>query len=590
MGVRTPEGRPEPAPLNSPPAASAVGLGLVVLVLLLANGRAIESGDTRSLARTAASLVTSGDLNLDEYEDVEFPFAREEGGHKVTVYPALSAVMAAPVFLAARFLYAFDEASVAYTGKLAASLFAATAAAVFFLTLGRRHPLVDARWAAVVLALGTSLWSTSQALWQHPAAVLWLCVAMLFLDKAEEDETWAGRAGLPIALMVAARHADVVLAAVIAAGIVIRWPRRTLALLAWGAPAAAFVALYNGLTFGALWRHGFSGSLGRFSEPWGVGQLGLLLSPAKGLLVFTPVVAVGIVGLFSQSRRRPFMAATLGLAFLAHLVFTGRWREWHGGESFGPRLMTDAVPLLLFFAPEGLAKLQGFGAALAALSIGVQALGAFAYDGRWERLFQRDEKRGTEAAGFAERPELWDAMRSPIAFHAARRVVLPALPVLKDGRLAVREHPVVLFGPTGSRFSFTDGIDEVVVKGADATAGDIHLQRGAYCEGGRLRLRGRWAGLFLRVRPIARMGELELRLAGQGTGVLYVGERSFWSAGARWREYPVNGPFRLRHRYLYADSGGADLVVTNGRDGSLVSLESVALLAPGDPDKPLQVP
>ena len=589
MGIRTPEGRPERTPLRSPPAASAVSLGVVIFLLLLANGRAIDSGDTRSLARTAASLVTSGDLNLDEYEDVEFPFAREEGGHKVTIYPALPAVMAAPVFLAARFVYAFDEGSLAFTGKLAASLFTATGAAIFFLTLGRRHPLVDARWAAVVLALGTSLWSTSQALWQHPAAVLWLCVALFFLEKAQEDEVWAGRAGLPLALMVAARHADVALAAAMAAGIAVRWPRRTLALLAWGAPALAFVAVYNGLTFGALWRHGFSGSLGRFSEPWGVGQLGLLVSPAKGLLIFTPVVLVGIVGLFSARRRQPWMTATLGLAFLAHLIFTGRWREWHGGQSFGPRLMTDAVPLLLFFAPEGLVRLQGFGAALAALSIGVQALGAFTYDGRWERLFQREEKRPAEGA-FAARPELWDVTRSPIVFHAVRRVLVPALPVLKDGRLVVREHPIVLFGPTGSRFSFTGGIDQVVVKGADATAGDVYLQRGADCEEGRLRLRGRWDGLFLRVRPVARLRELELRLEGHGKGALYVGERSFWSGSPRWREFTVSGPFRLRHRYLYADSGGPDLVVTTGRGGGVVSLESVALVAPGDPENPLEVP
>lgn len=591
MGVRTPpEARPERASIVSPPVASAFVLGLVFFLLLLANGRAIDSGDTRSLARTAASLVTSGDLNLDEYEDVEFPFAREEGGHKVTIYPTLSAVMAAPVFLAARFLYAFDEDGLAFTGKLAASLFAATAAAVFFVTLGRRHPLVDARWAAVVLALGTSLWSTSQALWQHPAAVLWLCVALLFLDKAQEDDAWAGRAGLPLALTVAARHADVALASVIAVAIAIRWPRRSLALVAWAAPAVALVGAYNALTFGAPWRHGFSESLGRFSEPWGVGQLGLLVSPAKGLLVFTPVALVGIVGLFMARRRQPWMASTLGLAVLAHVVFTGRWREWHGGESFGPRLMTDAVPLLLFFAPEGLAKLQGFGAALAALSIGVQLLGAFAYDGRWERLYQRDERKGAQAVGFAEHPELWDPRRSPIAFHAMRRVFVPALPVLKDGRLMVREHPLVPFGPTGSRFSFAGGIDDVEVKGADATASDIHLQRGALCEEGKLRLRGRWDGLFLRVRPLARLRKLELRLAGHGRGTLFVGERSFWSGPPRWREFAVSGPFRLRHAYLYADSGGADLVVTTGRGGGVVSLESVDLVAPGDPDKPLQVP
>ena len=38
------------------------------------------------------------------------------------------------------------------------------------------------------------------------------------------------------------------------------------------------------------------------------------------------------------------LAATCGAAALAHWIFVGRWLEWHGGESWGPRLMTDALP------------------------------------------------------------------------------------------------------------------------------------------------------------------------------------------------------------------------------------------------------
>jgi hypothetical protein len=565
-------------------------LAVVVFAVLLSNGRAIESGDTRALARTAASLVQDWDFDLDEYPDVEFPFAREgTGGRKFSIYPALPAVMATPAFLASRLLFGLDEEGVAFAGKLASSAFAALAAAVFFVTLARAHPAIDARWAAVVLALGTPLWSTSQALWQHTAAVLWLCVALLWMMRAGDDDAWAGRVGLPLALMVAARHADVALAAVLALGVALRWPRRIPALLAWGAPVAALVAFYQWHAFGSPWQHGFSGSLGRFSEPWGVGQLGLLLAPGKGLFVFTPVALVGLVGLLRVWRRERWLAATLGGAFVAHLVLSGRWREWHGGECYGPRLMTDALPLLLYFAPEGLAKLQAFGALLAALSVGVQALGALAYDGRWERLFQREVKP-REASGFAAHPELWDVGNSPIAFHAARRVILPSLPSLREGRLVIRQHPLVLFGPTGSRFSFTGGSDEVVVRGADNTAGDIHLQRGAYCEEGRLRLRGRWDALFLRVRPVARLRRLELRLSGHGQGTLYVGERSVWSPSPRFEDYAVSGPFRIRHPYLYADSGGGDLLVTTGRAGGVVSLESVALVAPGDPEKPLQLP
>jgi hypothetical protein len=44
--------------------------------------------------------------------------------------------------------------------------------------------------------------------------VLFLTLTLLCILRAEDDEAWAGRAGLPLALMVAARQiADVALAA-----------------------------------------------------------------------------------------------------------------------------------------------------------------------------------------------------------------------------------------------------------------------------------------------------------------------------------------------------------------------------------------
>jgi hypothetical protein len=584
MGVRTPPAeRPLRLRVVEPPLASAILLGLILFLGLVSNGRPIDSGDTRASERVAASLVQRGDLDLDEYLDVEFPFVREVNGHRVSVYPVLSAVLAAPVFALAKAAFALDETGMALAGKLSASAFSAVAAALFFLAVGRRHPVADARLAAVVLALGTSVWSTSQALWQHPAALMFLCLALLWALRADEDGRWAGRAALPLGLMVAARHADLALAAVLALALAARWPRRIPAMLAWGAPAVAFVLIYQWIYFGSPWRHGFSGSLGRFSEPWGVGQLGLLLSPAKGLLVFTPVVAVAAAGLVRAFRRgERWLAGSLAAAALAHWALMGRWSEWHGGESWGPRLMTDLLPLLLLFLPEGIARVGGFGAALAVFGIAAQALGAFAYDGRWERLYQRE--------GAAGQPELWDVAHSPLVYYATRRVVVPSLPALRAGRIVIRDNPLVLLGPKGSRFSFSGGEDEVVVKGADATAGDLHLLRGARVDDRKLRLRGRWDGMFLRVLPSARQRRLELRIAGHGKGPLYVGERSFWSGTTRFTDYPMDGGFRIRHPYAYAESGGPDLVITTGRGGGLASIDSVALVAPGDADSPLEVP
>ena len=105
--------------------------------------------------------------------------------------------------------------------------------------------------------------------------------------RAEADDRWAGRAGLPLAFAVAARYADVALVAVLAIGVAVRWPRRIPHLAAWAAPVAALVLAYHWALLRLALAPGPRAPR-RFSAPWGEGHLGLLVSPGKGLFVFTP--------------------------------------------------------------------------------------------------------------------------------------------------------------------------------------------------------------------------------------------------------------------------------------------------------------
>jgi hypothetical protein len=203
-----------------------------------------------------------------------------------------------------------------------------------------------------------------------------------------------------------------------------------------------------------------------------------------------------------------------------------------------------------------------------ALSVAVQALGALSYDGRWDRL-HAEGGRG-----------IWDPSRSPIVFQVRERVVRLALPSLEGRRLVVREHPLVVAGPTGSRVVFRE--HGPVVMGADPTLGDVLLEGVARVRGERLRLEGPDDALFFRVRESARVRRLELRIEGHGLGTLAVGETTFWTS-TRWREQSVRGAFDVRRPWAYADSGGGDIRITS-RGARALEIESVALVPPGEPD------
>jgi hypothetical protein len=465
-----------------------------------------------------------------------------------------------------------SDVGVAYAGKALASLAAAGAMAVLFAAMGRAHASATARSAALVFGLGTTVWATSQHLGPQPFGVLAVSLALLFLLKAGDDRVWAGRLGLPLGLAVAVWPANVGAAAVLAVGAAVRWPRSIPWLVAWAAPGillrfAVQPFLGSGIDTG----------LEGFGEGAGLGHLGLLASPAKGLLFFTPVVVVGVVGMVRAWHwGERWLVGILAGACLAEWAVVGASRDWHGSPGWGPVALTSVLPLVLLFLPEGFEKLPRLGASLAVLSIAAQVLGAFAADGRWERLYQ---------GGGGGGKSLWDVGRSPLLFYARRRTLILALPQLRGTRWRVREHRLVVGGATGSRFGFQD--DDVVVRGADSNASDVHLLNGARVEGDHAVLETPGDGLFLRVRSGARLRTLELRLSGRGSGSLDVGEGSFWSP-PRVKEYPVAGAFHLRHRYLFAESGGGDITVALHRGRS--TLSSVSLVAPGDPDNPIEVP
>ena len=331
----------------------------LLLLALVANGRPIGAGDTRppSAWRPASSRkATSTSTSTPRSRSRSRARSGATGSRSTR---SLSAVLAAPVFAAARALFALDETGLALAGKWAASLFSGLPrprcctwpwpAAV---------PHREALWTAVVFALGTT------RMVHQPGAVAApgrrarpLCGAFSAWCARRKTTAWAGRAGLPLALAVAARHADVALVAVLALG-----DRRPLAAAqsrtSWPGrrPRPVLCWPISGPTSGRRSRHGFSGRLERFTEPWGEGHLGLLVSPGKGLLRLHARRAGG--GARAWCARSGYGERAAG----RHLRPRPPWRTGSHGpldgmarrRIWGPRLMTDALPLLFLFLPDGL--------------------------------------------------------------------------------------------------------------------------------------------------------------------------------------------------------------------------------------------
>ena len=88
--------------------------------------------------------------------------------------------------------------------------------------------------------------------------------------------------------------------------------------------------------------------LQRFSqiETFWTGLYGILLSPARGLIIYSPYLLFTFFGLccfFKEFFRSRLMWFAI-LWFFFHLVMIAQYPIWWGGHSFGPRLLTDVFP------------------------------------------------------------------------------------------------------------------------------------------------------------------------------------------------------------------------------------------------------
>ena len=150
-------------------------------------------------------------------------------------------------------------------------------------------------------------------------------------------------------------------------------------------PLAALLAYNVSLTGQVIGGYAVpGGDQSSFFRPGLLGIPGLLVSPARGLLVFTPFLVFVVVGL-KQRLRIPGerqLAIALGIAAAAQFLVYSQI-DWRAGVSWGPRYLTDLLPILVWMlAPAPLVLGRTARGALVALivaAVGIQVIGAFWY-------------------------------------------------------------------------------------------------------------------------------------------------------------------------------------------------------------------
>ena len=356
---------------------------LLLFAVYMANGRALPGGDSVPHRYLPLSVLCEGDLDFDE---LPLGFVNDQGqmkqpyflvrtpeGGQASTFGVLPGLLATPVFAVAKAMDpVFSWERVLFLGKLVASLLVAASGALLIPLVSPRTGTRGAVVLALIYGLCTSAWSmNSQALWQHSAAAPMLIAGLLTLQRGQASS------GFWLALAAVARPTNLFF--LLAGGVLHRKPGY---LLAAAGPIALHL-LYSGLTFGSVFATGQLEAAEHLAmvktgspEIWRIsdGLLGIWLSPSRGLLVYSPVLALGLWGLWREGR------AWL-VAVVAVMVLHGLRFDWWGGWTFGYRMVLGVVPFLIWGIALAWERLdKRLLAALAVLSLGVQGLGAFRYD------------------------------------------------------------------------------------------------------------------------------------------------------------------------------------------------------------------
>jgi hypothetical protein len=407
---------------------TSVMLLLVVVLVYLANGRSIGAGDTVPARYLPISMLREFNFDLDEFTflydetgvgDLPF-FLRYRDSHYLSVYPPGPALLALP-------LYAFPviagmpatSAWVVRLEKLSATLITALSVLFLFWTL---RELTDERWALIiasVYAFGTSSLSvSSQALWQHGPSQFCLAVSLYMLVKGMRETSYISYVGLPLAASILMRATNALL--VLPLGLYILHEHRS---ILWkcglsALPPLAFLLLYNYGLFGSIGGGYFPGTLDARSlfwqSPFLEGLSSLLLSPGRGLFIYSPIFLLSLVGIAVAWTSGPLLFKYMSIGPLLVVLLYSKWTTWWGGWTYGPRLLADLAPFLCLFLYRFCTPMDrwrclraGF-MMFALLSIGCHVLGAFWYDYRWDGLMGTDQH-----------PErLWQWSNSPLVYYA----------------------------------------------------------------------------------------------------------------------------------------------------------------------------
>ncbi len=336
-------------------------LRLRLAVLLAVLGFAISfvaaakplMGDGKNYGLVARSLLTDGDIRLDEFETQLTGNTHAGEGGIYNYFPLGPSLLVVPFFAVTSAVVADASRAETIAARCAAASCFAGAMLLLFLVALRFEGMTLARAGSLALIFGFCSGHFPGhvgGLSSHGSTVPLILAAFLALTYGARAAVVAG------ALLVLAyvmRPTTGLLVPLTALWLLLYHRQGLPYFLAAVAVAVAGVALMNGALYGHV-QPPYNRMARLQFATMGSGLLGNLVSPSRGLLFFAPWVAFAAVGVwkaFMDKALHPLFKL-LAVASVAHYCVVACFSQWWGGWCYGPRLLYETTPeLTLLLVP-----------------------------------------------------------------------------------------------------------------------------------------------------------------------------------------------------------------------------------------------
>ncbi len=384
--------------------STTVKLILLAFVIYNVNLRSITSFDTNPNRYLPISILKEFDLDLDEFaflhkypeqllhqgstpvqeiKDNELPYyLRYVRGHYMSAYPVMPAILSIPVYVLP-VLLGLTEGSVSAMGftqteivgtflsKIIASASVAISVGILYLALLHLTSRRASLWIALIYGFATSSWAvSSQGLWLSSMGQPCLAFALYFFIKARQDTRNIIYASIPLALSVACRPQNTIFALIMFIYVIHRYRAQIIRFMVFPSILATLLLTYNFYYFGTptggygteyqpsnllpseertVSEERTSSDVSMLSYPRFKRLLGLLISPNRGLLVYSPCLIFAFMGMAVALYHRNSLLTYVAIATILMILFYSSWVGWSGAFGYSYRMLVDLLPGLCLF-------------------------------------------------------------------------------------------------------------------------------------------------------------------------------------------------------------------------------------------------